>query len=396
MIAPLVDRMQEARMPLLVFATLASVPAVTALLSLSLLPVVVDTALDGVDERVVGVAIAGVRTVTLAIVACGFITAFGGAMFMRSFLRASIDRIRAATEAIAAGDFSHRVDSPRHDELGSLAVAIDGAALRLERLERSRRQMLACVSHELRTPVTIVRSAAFTLARHEADPVRGARFQMIDDELARLASLVDDLVEAASIHAGGVRLHRERVNLLEELDEAVCRFRESADRRGVGIVVSVIGPRRRRVSADLDVDRVQQIVGNLLANAVRHAWADTTIELAVDPASSEGDLHRVDVINRGDCIPHELRERVFEPFEQHGNRTGRVGLGLAIARDLAEAHGGSLILVEAGAADTVRFRIELPSAPERSRGDRLRSEQSVIGGGATPASLRWCDTEFAT
>lgn len=351
---------------------IAVVPVVLALLGLSVVPQAVRIALaDDVDQGTLREAVRAVRYAMGVVVVCGFITALGAAALLRTSLRSTVDSIRAATEAIASGDFAHRIASPRADELGDLARAVDTTAVRLHRLEQARRQMLACVSHELRTPLTIARNMAFTLGKRSPDPARADQFAQLDEELERLGALIGDLVDAASVHAGGVRLARERTDLVELVRDAAERFRVQAEARDVRVVVRSERVDRRRGVVDVDVDRVQQVLGNLLANAVRHCHVGSVVDVTIRSGERDGGQHEVLVANAGERIPDVVARSIFEPFFQHGPRTGRVGLGLAIARDLAEAHGGSLELDArlSEAACGACFALRLPAAAPTPRVD---------------------------
>jgi two-component system sensor histidine kinase BaeS len=363
-----------------VFAALVVVPVVLALLGLSIVPQVLGVVLlDELQPATLDLAVRTVRYAVLGVVACGFVTALGAAALLRSSIRSTVDSIRVATEAISSGDFAHRIASHRTDELGDLARAVDTTAVRLQRLEQARRQMLACVSHELRTPLTIARNMAYGIGRSTDDPIVAGRAAQLDEELARLGSLIGDLVDAASLHAGGVRLARERVALVGVVEDAAARFRDHAAQRGVEVEVIVHTTDRRRPHASIDVDRVQQILSNLLANAVRHSDVGSIVTVCLRGGDRDAGVHAIEIVNRGERIPPELADRIFEPFSQHGERTGRVGLGLAIARDLAEAHGGDLALdvqrsMDAGGAC---FVLTLPAAAPSPPVDVLDAVASV-------------------
>ncbi|MCW2923189.1 MAG: yclK [Thermoleophilia bacterium] len=356
---------------------LSAIPLVAALYGVGLAPSCVDLVLDDEPHATVEAARHAVTVVLVLLVACVAATTAGASMLLRGSLRAVVERLHDATGAIAAGDFRHRIHSGRDDELGRLAGSIDTMAARLERLEQARRRLLACVSHELRTPMTIIQGHAFTLARSEDDVVRRGRLEMMQEEAGRLAGLVEDLVDAASLSAGSVRLRPERGDLGELARAARDRFTEEAGRRGVAITCRVD---RRRVPVDVDVQRIEQVLANLVANAVRHADPGSEVELEVRSGRGAGAPREVVVRNVGDAVPSELAERIFEPFVQCGASPGRVGLGLAIAQGLVDAHGGTLAVEQGpcGGAPSracVEFRFSLPR-PVR-RGEAAAAEQLV-------------------
>lgn len=357
----MIGRVRALPIQVQVFALLLAAPIVVALLGMSLAPLAVEEAMAG-ERRQSVAAVAGAVRIAVGVVAiCASVAAWGAAAILRGSIGALVGRMQDATDAVARGRFRHRIESTRSDELGRLAHAIDLMAARLERLEAARRRMLASVSHELRTPLTIIRGQAFTLSRHEADDSRLQRLELIDHEVMRMNELVEQLVDAASVQASGVLLDRRRALLEEIARDAARRFDAEAAARGIDIVVHAAGAPHE---VFVDRQRIEQVLANLIANAVRHADADSTIEIDVGWSSSHAGRHHLEVRNVGAPIRAVDAARIFEPFEQVGARAGRVGLGLAIARSLVEAHGGHLDLVSAGSR-TVAFRVELPGAAAR-------------------------------
>ncbi len=289
---------------------------------------------------------------------------------LRRSIRHVVDELVAATRAIAAGDLQHRIVSHRSDEFGQLASAIDAMAGRLHRLEQARRRTLACVSHELRTPLTIIQGHAFTLSRDEVDPVRLDRFQLVQDESQRLAALVTDLLDASSLHAGGVRLAIEPCNLADIVQEEASRFAQQATSRGV---VIELGGKRPHVEASVDRGRIAQALSNLLENAMRHARDGSVVRVVVDAARGSNAARSIVVENECDPIPRDRIGVLFEPFVQlDGARSGSVGLGLSIAQAIVEAHGGRIDFdADAAAEGIARVSVLLPApaaeSPQRTR-----------------------------
>lgn len=262
------------------------------------------------------------------------VTVAGAAIYLGAYLHRTIDEMRRATEEIARGGFSHRISTRRADVLGNLAASIDTMADHLQELERARRKMLASVSHELRTPLTIIRGHTFTLGRHEQDERRRGQFELVDREIERLTGMIDDLLAAAALQASPVVIEARPTSADALLRSAVERFRERAAERHVEVVA-------RADDAVVRADRLRldQVLGNLLANAIAHAPADSTVELR---ATCDSDEVVFSVRNGGEPIPSSLLPEIFEPFIQGTRRTGSVGLGLSIARDIVAAHGAQL------------------------------------------------------
>lgn len=361
------DRLHDAAIRVQLPLVLGAIPVTAAVYALAVVPIATDAALPDASAQAQADAGAAVRIAVALLVASVFVATGAAALLLRGSLRATVQRLQAATDAVARGDFRHRVASGRSDELGELAASIDVMAERLERLEQARRRMLACVSHELRTPLTIIQGYAFTLARNEVDVIRRDRLELVQAEATRLAGLIEDLVEAASLHAGGVRLRVERCDLVQLVRADVERFGEEAAMRDLALSVAApVG----RAPVDVDPGRFGQVMTNLLANAVRHAPPGTDVTVTLD--APRGGASRVVVENRCEPMPDEVVEQAFEPFVQGAARTGSVGLGLAIVHAIVLAHGGSVQLdADAARRGVARITVELPQAA-RHAGVRAR------------------------
>lgn len=349
---------------------LAAIPITTGLYALAVMSIAPDVAvLDAsVQSPAHATAATAVRIAVVMLLLSVIVATVAAALLLRGSLRATVQQLQAATDAVARGDFRHRVASGRSDELGQLAASIDVMAERLERLEHARRRMLACVSHELRTPLTIIQGYAFTLARHEPDVTRRDRLELVQSEATRLAGLIGDLVEAASLHAGGVRLRVERCDLTQLVRAEVERFHEEAAMRDLTLTIDAPS---NRVPADVDPARFGQVMTNLLANAVRHATPGTDISVRLH--AHRGSRCTIVVENHCEPIPDDVVEHAFEPFVQGAARTGSVGLGLAIVHAIVLAHGGGAQLdADAARVGIARFTLQLPHAPRAPYGARTR------------------------
>jgi len=280
------------------------------------------------------------------------ILSVGFGLLCARMLADRIERVRAGTAKIAAGDLSE-LPVEGHDEVAGLAEdfnrmarALDAASEREREMERTRRDLIASVSHDLRTPLASTRALIEAVADGVAeDPQTEKRYlSSARRELAHLSRLVDDLFELARIDAGVLQLTLEEASLHDLISDTISSFQPQANSRGVRLVGEVSG----------DVDpvlinppRLQRVLHNLLSNALRHTPADGTVALR---ATSQGDEVRVEVTDTGEGIAPEDLPRVFErSFRAERSRTRPeeegapgAGLGLAIARGLIEAHGGTM------------------------------------------------------
>lgn len=296
------------------------------------------------------------HAVTLVVAFLVLVASCGTTLVIMSSIRRSLARIGTAARTIADGDFAHRIASTRRDELRAVADEIDEMAGRLGQLESARRNLLAGVSHELRTPLTVIRGYCFTLGRDEADPARRERFDVVEGEIERLASLIDDLLAAAqTARTQGVR-SEANVDVSRLLWECAARFAEQAEERELEIVPTCsLGQ-----TARCDVDRVHQVLGNLVSNALSHAPSGSRVEL--EAAAREQRLHIV-VRDRGPGIPADEQAAIFQPFVQGSSPTGSLGLGLSIARDIVREHGGELRVTSREGCTEFSFDLALVPEP---------------------------------
>ena len=277
----------------------------------------------------------------------------GFALLYAMPLSSRIQRVRAGTERIAGGQLGSEVRVEGHDEVAGLADdfnrmarALEDAAEREREMEQARRDLVAAVSHDLRTPLASTRALIEALADGvAADPQTERRYlSSASRELAHLSCLVEDLFELARIDAGMLQLTLEEASLHDLISDSISSFQPQADQRGVHLIGEVMG----------DVDpvlanpsRLQRVLHNLVSNALRHTPADGTVALRATP---EGEEVRVEVADTGEGIAAKDLPHVFERSfhgEQSRTRTEKddapgAGLGLAIARGLVEAHGGTI------------------------------------------------------
>jgi signal transduction histidine kinase len=251
-------------------------------------------------------------------------------------------------------------ESNRTDELGQLARAFNGLVARLRVALKTQRQFMADASHELRTPVSVIRSAAdVTLGRDQRDePEYRDALTMIGSEARRVGRLVEDMLVLARADAGGYPL--QPVTLY--LDEVVTDCRRTLDVLAAQRDVILKATLQPDVAFVGDEELLKRMLVNLVQNAVHHTRSGGTVSIAL----SNGSAIAIDVADQGGGIPAEDRERIFDRFVQldRSRRGSGSGLGLPIARWIAEAHGGSLTL-ESSSERGSTFRVILP-VPERA------------------------------
>ncbi len=246
-----------------------------------------------------------------------------------------LGQMEAATQAIAAGDFSRRLDVTRGDEIGRLAASVNRLAADLARLEAARRDFIAKVSHDLRTPLTAIKGFVVNLQDSAPAELQPALATM-DEQTERLVRLVDDLLTLARSQRGELRLRRAEVDLAAVARSAVAVAADKAGRLGVRLALDLPedGP-----WLFADADRLQQVTVNLVDNALRATPPGGTVRLRV---ASDGEQATLVVTDTGQGLSEEVAARAFEPYSRGPG--GGAGLGLAIAHEIVAAHGGRIWL----------------------------------------------------
>jgi two-component system phosphate regulon sensor histidine kinase PhoR len=239
------------------------------------------------------------------------------------------------------------------------AILVFHDLTRIKHLERTRQEFVANVSHELRTPLSLIKGFVETLlegARNE--PEKCARFlQTIEKHTDRLTFLIEDLLTISRLESGQILMNLQRVNLHEETHRVVEDLRARALEKNVALENAV----PTDLTARADADRLQQVLTNLVENAIKYGRSDGRVVIGGQPRG----VGRIElwVQDDGPGIPPESRERVFERFYRvdraRSREKGGTGLGLSIVKHIVQAHGGEVWLKsELGAGTT--FFLTLP------------------------------------
>lgn len=238
---------------------------------------------------------------------------------------------------IARGDLTGRISIQESDELGELAYALNRMADALGEVDRQRETFLAAVAHDLRTPLTALRANLEGMLAGVV-PADAERIATLDGEVGRLIRLVEDLLTLASARAGALPLVRRPTDLVAVTRALAGRFEPLAVAKGLAL--SMTTPPRG--TGLVDPDRVDAVLTNLVANAIRHVPAGGRIEVAL---RLDGEVAEWTVADDGPGIPPDILPHVTEPFVRGDPARGRQagsGLGLAIAETWVKAHGGTL------------------------------------------------------
>lgn len=263
---------------------------------------------------------------------------------------------------IGATNLHERLPVSGGDELVGLARIVNGLLDRLQHSFEQQRRFVADASHELRTPTAIVRTEAdVTLSRaHRDEPEYRASIAVIQEAAQRLTRIVDDLFLLARSDSGHVIVRRDALYLEELVHDATRAVRSVADRRAVHIETLQL------IEAPFsgDPDLLGRLLLNLIDNAIKHSPDGATVGVTM---ARRSDRYEISVVDAGAGVPPEAHARIFERFfrvDAARSRTGNsatsgAGLGLAIARRIAEMHAGHLELAESRPGRT-EFRLTLP------------------------------------
>jgi len=272
--------------------------------------------------------------------------------------------VRALTTAarrLGAGDLDQRVPvRSRRDELGELAEAFNSMAEAVGRQEMLRRQMAADIAHELRTPLAVIQANLEAML----DGIRPLSAEEVADvhrETQLLSRLVTDLRDLSLAETGQLPLQKELTDLSALVRTSVGRFSSRAEEKGVRLVVEAAEDPPR---ADVDPDRVAQVLGNLLDNALRHTPPGGEVVVRLQPGAQRDEV-RVTVRDTGSGIPEEHLPNVFERFYRADRARARTGggsgIGLAVVKQLVEAHGGR-VWAESRPGEGTTLGFVLPAA----------------------------------
>ncbi len=277
-------------------------------------------------------------------------------------LTGPLKRLAVAAGKIAEGKLTSRVEVKSQDELGHLAESFNNMAVSLEKGERAKRQMIADVSHELRTPISVVRTGleAMRDGLLEATP---ANIAALHDKIMLTTRLVNDLQQLALADAGQLSIHKEAVDLNELIERIRTTVGVELEDREIGLRIDIPS---HLPCVDADCQRIEQVLLNLLANAMRYTTSGGTISMVA--RESDAMMVQLSVCDTGRGLSEEDLTHVFDRFyrsdaarSREANAPGGAGLGLAIAKALVEAHGGNIWaenLPEGGAC----FHLTLPCA----------------------------------
>lgn len=284
-------------------------------------------------------------------------TALVGAALLTAGMLKPVRELTSAARAMAGGDLTRRVAVRTQDEVGALSEAFNQMGESLQQAEALRRDMTADIAHELRNPLSVMQARVEAVIDGVYPPTP-ENLEPVLEQTRLLSRLVEDLRTLALADAGQLHLEQKVISLSGVVERTAHGYQAQARASGIDLELHLASD----VRVNADPGRIEQVLGNLLANAVRHAPRGTAVDIRLELHNGRA---RVEIDDRGEGIPAESLPYVFERFYRadrpRSRELGGTGLGLAISRQIVRAHGGTITAAnrpEGGAA----FIVELPLA----------------------------------
>jgi len=274
------------------------------------------------------------------------------------YLVSRINTLATGTRELASGNYSVRIPDASNDELGKLSADFNVLARTLEENEKARCQWIADISHELRTPLAILRGEIEAIQ----DKVRVLTPETLDNlhsEVMNLDRLVKDLYELSMSDIGALSYQKQKINLLEILNQSISIYSEEFEKKNIRI--ETVMPEQGPLWIHADRDRLGQLFSNLLTNSLRYTESGGKLEIRVVDRSNQLEIQFNDT---EPSVPDEeiprLFDRLYRVESSRSRETGGTGLGLAICKNIVEAHQGT-ISAWRSPYDGLQITIELPS-----------------------------------
>jgi signal transduction histidine kinase len=288
-----------------------------------------NTQLDFLKNIQRGLIISSIITLLIALIL--------GGILIQSFTR-PIRKLANATEVVAGGELGYQVEIDSQDELGRLANSFNQMSIDLESADQARKQMTADIAHDLRTPLSLLHGYTEAMSEGKLNGTKEI-FQVMHEQAQHLNYLIEDLRTLTLLDSNELQLNIQDIDPSLVINSIKAAFLSLAEEKGVNLTTEVASELPR---VDLDPDRLNQILGNLLNNALKIIHTGGTIQIK---SRQVDDIIMIDVIDNGpgikeDDLPH-IFERFYRTDESRGS-DGSSGLGLAITKKLVEAMGGEI------------------------------------------------------
>jgi signal transduction histidine kinase len=340
------------------------------------------TAIDSLsrtsNEHATAISRTAASTTGLALAACVAIALAIGAWMTRNLLR-PIAQLRHSMARVAGGSFDVPDDLPyrRGDEVGDLSRSFRGMTQRLADLDKLKAEFMSISTHELKTPINVIGGYAELIQEGVYGPVsekQDTALKSIREQARVLTQMVNQLLDVSRIEAGGMRLEMHQVVVRDLLERVQRTFLALARKQDITFEVKVADNTPKVVPGDSDRLR-DQVLGNLISNALKFTPSGGRVEVR---AWSENEWLCICVSDTGAGIPEEQQKHVFDKFYQVGGqaRSKGAGLGLTIAHEIVQGHGGD-ISVTSKPGEGTTFELRLPTTRAQAQEAHVAREARV-------------------
>ena len=308
------------------------------------------------------------RTLTLALFSADaailLLILISGLFFVKSIVR-PVRAIGRAARQISEGNFKGRILKMSNDEIGELCDIVNSMADELENSEQMKNEFISSVSHELRTPLTAIKGWAETLIgteSYDTDTLKKG-MSVIVSETERLSGMVEELLDFSRIQSGRFAMHPEKMDILAELGDAVLTYGEKARKEGIDLTYH---EPEMLPFIYADRNRLRQVFINIIDNAIKYSDPGGSVKVDV---FQKGEEIVVSVADSGCGISEEDLPKVKTKFYKANYTRRGSGIGLAVANEIVELHGGTLE-VESTINVGTTVLITLPIQPEETFGEK--------------------------
>jgi histidine kinase len=264
--------------------------------------------------------------------------------FSREFVRPIRD-LSIISRKISEGKYSQRILLPKEitvaemDEVKQLAISFNHMASKLEQTENLRKKLIGDVSHELRTPISLIKASMEGLIDGIIPPSNKTFFQ-VQVEADRLTKLVNDLQELSIIESGAYKLNKEKYDINNVISTVISNLAPQYSKKGIQIITNL---EKSKADIYIDIDRIKQVLTNILANAYQYSQKGGTVKIT---SAEKDNLFTVTISDTGSGISREYLPHIFTRFyradKSRSRNSGGSGIGLTIAKQLVQAHGGKI------------------------------------------------------
>lgn len=269
-----------------------------------------------------------------------------------------LSKINNTIKKISQGEFDSRIDINSHDEIGELAESFNYMADSIENLEEMRRSFIANVSHELRSPMTSINGFVDGMLDGTIPNEKWERYlNIVNGETKRLIRITNEVLDLARLESGEFSMNVGKFDINGLISECVIKFEDRINQKNIDMKVTLI---KDGLEVKGDRDRINQVLTNLLDNAIKFVPQDGTIKVIATP---KDDILLVSVFNTGDPIPKEDIKLIWERFHKVDKARvrlqGGVGLGLSIARQILNQHNQTIWAESSPIGNTFTFTIDI-------------------------------------